>query len=150
MTIIRVRIGEGQKTTANGQVASCTKGRLETCQEVSFCGDKNCQDMDLLRKSLASHPCILTKLFVCNGLPATLGATSTPRFGKGVAVIRCVGRWKGDQMKSTKFSFSIENLLVIIAILMILTATFAPQVAKCRNEAAAKAAHAGQTLPRSH
>ncbi len=49
-------------------------------------------------------------------------------------------------MKKAKFSFSVENLLVVIAILMILTATFAPQIAKCRSGANAKAAHSAQTV----
>ncbi len=55
---------------------------------------------------------------------------------------------KGANMKKkNKSSFSIENLLVVIAILMILTATFVPQFAKGRNEAnASKAAHAAHTV----
>jgi hypothetical protein len=48
--------------------------------------------------------------------------------------------------KKMGFSFSVENLLVAIAILMILTATFAPQLAKCRNEANSKAAHPAHTV----
>lgn len=49
-------------------------------------------------------------------------------------------------MKRAKFSFSIENLLVVIAILMIVAATFAPRIAKSRSEASAKAAHSAQTV----
>ncbi len=50
--------------------------------------------------------------------------------------------------KNSGTKFSIENLLVIIAILMILTATFAPQFAKSRMEAhAGKGIRQAQTVP---
>ncbi len=50
--------------------------------------------------------------------------------------------------KNSGTKFSIENLLVIIAILMILTATFAPQFAKSRMEAhAGKGTRQAQTVP---
>ncbi len=45
-----------------------------------------------------------------------------------------------------KFSFSIENLLVVIAILMILTATFAPHFAKGREQTNSKVATAAHVV----
>jgi hypothetical protein len=54
-------------------------------------------------------------------------------------------------MKNDKgLKLSVENLLVVIAILMILTATFAPRFAKSRAEAnPGKGVHQGQTSTRA-
>jgi type II secretory pathway pseudopilin PulG len=54
-------------------------------------------------------------------------------------------------MKNDKgFKLSVENLLVVIAILMILTATFAPRFAKSRAEAnPGKGVHQAQTSTRA-